>query len=285
MAMDKPGFYRYIPSCLAPAGQKSLTKLKNVYLVILLVLFGTAALLSVLVSPALAQVPSDIAPILPDIAVRGRGWEQLMQPNELLEFGLALVETSVMTATLAYHPIWNATRRKKADFETPRALFIFALIGMVVGFLIMHHGYLIGFVLFGLGGLLRFKTDENSGDTMRLLLVTLVGLCVGLDLPVVALITTASAWTILYLLGGPANFGIDIQFSDKIKPVSQSMQEIRDELQKSGFRTISMSRTKFKTTVHYVVTGARGSRRSLLEREMVKLAETEGSGISDWHVD
>lgn len=249
-------------------------------------LFGAAiAVLAVFSNPALAQVPTDFAPILPDIAVRGRGWGQLSEPTELLEFAVALIETSLMTAAIAYHPIMSATRRTRSDFEAPRALFIFALIGMVVGFLIMHHGYLIGFVLFGLGGLLRFKTDDNSGDTMRLILVTLIGLCIGLDLPVVALITTASAWSILYLLGGPANFGLDIQFSDKQRPVSESMQELRDELQKSGFRIVSMSRTKFKSTVHYVVTSTQGARRSTLEREMVRLTETKGSGISDWHVD
>lgn len=248
-------------------------------------LIGTLVFVAAFCGPAFAQTPTGITPMLPDIAVRGRGWAQLLEPWELLEFAVALVESSLMTAAIAYHPILSATRRTRSDYEAPRALFIFTLIGMVVGFLIMHHGYLIGFVLFGLGGLLRFKTDDNAGDTMRLILVTLIGLCVGLDLPVVALITTASAWAILYLLGGPANFGLDIQFSDKKKPVSESMQELRDDLQKGGFNTVSMSRTKFKSTVHYVVTGGNGARRSSLEREMARLAETKGSGISDWHVD
>lgn len=237
------------------------------------------------VSPALAQVATGLEASLPEITVRGRGWGQLLQPRELLDFALALVETSVMTAVIAYHPVLSANRKTRSDFETPRALFVYALIGMVVGFLIMHHGYLIGFVLFGLGGLLRFKTDDSAGDTMRLILVTLIGLCIGLDLPVIALITTASAFVILYILGGPANFGVDIQFSNKKRPVLDSMQVVRDELQKAGFRTISISRTKFKSTVHYVVTGVNGARRSALEREMSRLAEDKASGISDWHVD
>ncbi|WP_084353622.1 hypothetical protein [Primorskyibacter flagellatus] len=96
--------------------------------------------------------------MLPEIEVRGRGWDQLRNPDELLEFALALVETTVLAAGIAFHPVNLATRRTRADFDAPRDLFVYALIGMIVGFLIMHHGYLIGFVLFGLGGLLRFKS-------------------------------------------------------------------------------------------------------------------------------
>ena len=96
----------------------------------------------------MAQVMGSADSILPELAVRGQGWAQLQNPAELWEFGLALIETTLMVAFLAYHPVSIATRRVKTDFDAPRALFIYGLIGMVVGFLIMNHGYLIGFVLF-----------------------------------------------------------------------------------------------------------------------------------------
>lgn len=234
--------------------------------------------------PAQAQLLDASTTILPEIEVRGRGWIQLSNPAELLEFALALVETTLMVGTIAYHPVKMAIRRAASDFDAPRDLFVYALIGMVVGFLIMHHGYLIGFVLFGLGGLLRFKSDDGSADTMRLILATLIGLCVGLDLPVVAMITTISAWIVIYAFGGLANFAVEVRFT-KEQTVSEAMLTFRQQLSDRGFKTVSMSKAKFKPIVSYVVTCPRGVPRSALEREISKLVENRESGISDWHVD
>ena len=70
--------------------------------------------------------------ILPEIAVRGQGWAQLRDLAEVKEFVLAFIETTVMISVLAYHPVSLATRKIKSDFEAPKSLFIYALIGMVV---------------------------------------------------------------------------------------------------------------------------------------------------------
>lgn len=243
-----------------------------------LVALGLAA------SAAQAQIMDTTGSILPEIEVRGRGWEQLRNPAEWVQFLTALVESTLMIAALAYHPVVLIARRTRADFDAPRDLFIYGLIGMVVGFLIMHHGYLIGFVLFGLGGLLRFKSDDGAADTVRLILVTLVGLCVGLDLPVVALVTTLSAWVVIYAFGGPVNFSLEVQFS-KGRLATDAMMSLRDALAQHGFKTLSMSKSKYKPIANFVVCGPRSMRRSTLEREMARLMETGETGISDWHID
>ena len=162
---------------------------------VLLASAGAAGLLWA--APAAAQGLDQAPGFLPDVAIRGRGWSQVANPTELLEYAIGLVEVLVLTALIAFHPVSLAERRTVEDFDAPRILFVYALIGMVIGFLIMHHGYLIGFVIFGVGGLLRFKTEiDSSSDTTRLILVTLIGLCIGLDLPVIALVTTVIAWTV-----------------------------------------------------------------------------------------
>ncbi len=242
--------------------------------------------IAICISPnaSLAQVIGSADSILPELAVRGQGWAQLQNPAELWEFGLALVETTLMVAFLAYHPVSVATRRVKTDFDAPRALFIYGLIGMVVGFLIMHHGYLIGFVLFGLGGLLRFRTDEASADTRRMILVTLIGLCVGLNLPVIALITTVSSWVVLYVLGGRVKHAIEVKFSDS-EPTKDAMVRLREHLAEQGYETVSMSKTKFKPTVHYVLESTKGFGRSGLEREMSNLTHSHEYAVEDWHID
>ncbi len=248
-----------------------------------MIIFPLVAVLLFAASQANAQF-SGTDSILPEIAVRGQGWGQLRDLAEVREFALAFIETTVMISVLAYHPVNIATRKIKSDFEAPKSLFIYALIGMVVGFLIMHHGYLIGFVLFGIGGLLRFRTDDGTADTMRLILATLIGLCVGLDLPVIALITTFGIWLVLFVFGVRASFAIEVRFDDKTT-ISDSMLQLRDLLNVDGFRVASMSKTKFKPVVHYVVNANRGNSRSGLEKRMGELMETSESAISDWHIE
>lgn len=242
------------------------------------------AALLISADPALAQFAGDGDSFLPEIAVRGQGWAQLRDLDEVSDFAMAFVETAVMIAALAFHPVVIAARKLHSDFEAPRSLFIYGLIGMVVGFLIMHHGYLIGFVLFGIGGLLRFRTDDGAADTMRLILATLIGLCVGLDLPVIALVTTLGVWVILLVFGARANFGVEVEFSKK-SATSDAMLRLRDSLVGEGFKVVSMSKIKFKPVVHYVVSPARGKTRPGLEKHMGFLAEDASNAISDWHID
>ena len=248
-----------------------------------LTIFPLVAALLVAASQAQAQFTGSES-ILPEIAVRGQGWAQLRDLGEVKEFALAFIETTVMISVLAYHPNNIATRKIRSDFEAPKSLFIYALIGMVVGFLIMHHGYLIGFVLFGIGGLLRLRTDDGAAGTMRLILATLIGLCVGLDLPVIALITTIGIWLVLFVFGARASFAIEVRFDDKT-PISDSMLQLRDLLNADGFRVASISKTKFKPVVHYVVRASRGNSRSGLERRMGELLESSEAAIADWHIE
>ena len=250
---------------------------------------GLAAVLGfvALLGPVAALAQGlDAAPgFLPEIAVRGRGWSQVFQTEELIEYAIGLVEAFVQTALIAFHPASLAERRTREDFEAPRILFVYALIGMVIGFLIMHHGYLIGFVIFGVGGLLRFKTDtDSSADTTRLILVTLIGLCVGLDLPIVAVITTVSAWLILFLLGQRTHYALAVRFHEKKAP-PHSIEALGEHLAQRGFRLVKVSKSKFKPAADYVLAGPNGHGREALVREMDALVADGETGIVDWRLD
>lgn len=252
-----------------------------------MVILGLAIAATLVIFPAagLAQASPEAGGILPEIPIREKGWTQLTDREEMVEFLLALVEASVLTALITYHPVSLAARRTVADYEVPRVLFTYGLLGMVVGFLVIHHGYLIGFVIFGIGGLLRFRTSvESSADTSRLILVTLVGLCVGLDLPVMALITTASAWTIIYLLSLRTHFNVEVKFADK-RPVHESIDSIKARLRECGFETVTVQKSKFKPTAEFVLSGAAGAKRDVLMRELMTLQMETGSAIEDWHMD
>ena len=56
-------------------------------------------------------------------------------------------------------------------------------------------------VVFGIGGLMRFRTDVGPAkDTGRVILTAVVGVCCGLKLLVVAVTATAFGWLLLWML-------------------------------------------------------------------------------------
>lgn len=219
-----------------------------------------------------------------NLAVTGKGWGQLTELQEMGQFLLGLVEVTVMTAVIAYHPAIRADRRKLAEYQVPGTLFVYALIGMVVGFLVMNHGAIIGFVIFGIGGLLRFRTDVGKmSDTMRLILVTLVGLCVGLDLPVMALITTASAWAIVYAFGASPYHVVEVKFAD-VHATAQARETLEADLKSAGFSIAGLSKAKAKHTFSFTVVGGRSGSRDALVHAMIDLGAENPELISDWHL-
>ncbi|SDL47016.1 hypothetical protein SAMN04488026_108716 [Aliiruegeria lutimaris] len=250
---------------------------------------GAGLLLSLLfasfgiATPLAAQVdPSGM--LAENLKVTGKGWGQLTDLQEMGQFLLGLIEVTAMTAVIAYHPATRTDRRKLAEYQVPGTLFVYALIGMVVGFLVMNHGAIIGFVIFGIGGLLRFRTDvDKMSDTMRLILVTLVGLCVGLDLPVMALITTASAWAIVYVFGASPHHVVEVKFADK-HGTPQAREDLETGLRSAGFSIAGLSKAKAKHTFSFTVVGGRSGTRDILVQAMMELDAANPDLMSDWHL-
>ncbi|MEV8468106.1 hypothetical protein AB0T83_15115 [Fluviibacterium sp. DFM31] len=259
--------------------QRRLARLRPAAAIAIVTLLAAVGL----AGPTWAQIdPSGM--LAENLNVTGRGWAQLTEWREMGQFLLALLEVTVMTAAVAYHPANRAEGRKGAAFQLTGTLFVYALIGMVVGFLVMHHGAIIGFVIFGIGGLLRFRTDvDTMSDTMRLILVTLIGLCVGLDLPVMAVITTASAWAIMYLFGGVPRHVIEIKFADKHN-IPQARADLATGLEASGYRISDIRKSKAKHTFAFVVVGAKGASQDRLVHAMMDLESAKPGLISDWHL-
>lgn len=246
------------------------------------------AITSFLLLPVAAQAAAGIdgfAGVDDSALLRDQGWRQVTNLPEMLEFLIAVVTAAVLTAAIAYHPVILSERRSREDYQEPRSLFMYALIGLLVGFMVMHHGYLIGFVIFGIGGLMRVKTDtEDIGDTRRLILVTLLGLSVGLNLPVMATIATACACVIIWVLGRKMHVTVEVQF-ESMKLMRLHMDTLRDLLRERGFDVLAMSKQRFKSTTNYIVVVPGAGGRSNLVREMTSISAAKLHGISDWHVD
>ena len=77
---------------------------------------------------------------------------------------------------------------------------MYSMVGAVIAMIVRAEPSM-ALVVFGIGGLLRFRTNVGyAKDTGRVILVTIVGLCCGMGLYVVAIFATLIGWILVYVL-------------------------------------------------------------------------------------
>lgn len=180
-----------------------------------LALFTVAGVFAIC-QAAVAQVPDTLTQGIAGIDVTGGGWSQAGNIRELVLFVTDVLVVAAISALVAYHPCRRRHRLSLSELKTPRFFYLYGLLGLAIGFLVEQHGYIIGFVVFGIGGLVRFRTDlENSDDTVEMIIVTFLGLCVGLNLPVMAILIALAAWVILYLTGRLVGYELNLKSEDR----------------------------------------------------------------------
>lgn len=132
-------------------------------------------------------------------ALRAVGWRGFLDFAYILESLASLVLATALGALIAFHPMTARTVDTLEETELPKVYIMYALIGAVVGVTVLKYGLVVGFVVFGLGGLMRFRTNTTSTrDTGRLILVTLIGLICGLNLPHFAVLAALFAFVLIY---------------------------------------------------------------------------------------
>src|SRR5579864_6262700 len=128
------------------------------------------------------------------------GWSGFLDLHFLVDSLVALLLATVLGALIGYHPITRRTVDTLAEAELPKVHTVYAFIGAVIGVTVREFGMVIGVAAFGIGGLIRFRTDTGSTrDTGRLIVVTLIGLTAGLGLPHFAVMTALFAFVLIWL--------------------------------------------------------------------------------------
>lgn len=218
-----------------------------------------------------------------EITVHDIGWSQIANLDEISEFFLALIETLVFVAAFAFHPRANALRQDAQGWLVQASMFLFAFIGMLVGFLVVHHGYLIGFVIFGLGSLFRFRMASSSLiDGAILIMVTLVGLAVGLNLPVMALVVTVAGAVTLWFVTVRKASVVELKFKDD-DTLRAALGPVREAFSAKGFRIVSTRKSDFKPVVEFVLSHTDPDAAQSVPEVLDDLSRA-GHGAKDWHV-
>lgn len=223
---------------------------------------------------------SDMTRELPSI-----GWAGFLDTDALTQSFLALILATFLGAVIAFHPTTARTVDTRAEAELPKVLIMYALVGAVVGEIVLEYGMVVGFVIFGLGGLMRFRTDAASTrDTGRLIMVTLIGLISGLNLPHFAVMATVFAWILIYVFDGHPVCELEVNEVPKGK-VKESSDAYRVTLAALGCSVISEDRSFSKNRITFVLRAPRNKSQAQLTAALCEQVPTEVRGEIDWEVE
>ncbi len=218
-------------------------------------------------------------------ALTSVGWRGFLDGEAMLEELAALVLATVLGALIAFHPMTPRTVDTLEEAELPKVYIVYALVGAVIGVTVLTYGMVVGLVVFGLGGLMRFRSSVGSTrDTGRLIVVTLVGLICGLNLPHFAVLAAFFAYGLIFLLDAYPICRIVVKELPSGR-VAQAADAYRAVLTQLGCKVLSERKHFAKPRVEMVFRAPRISTPDALHQELCRLVPAEVRGEIDWEVD
>ena len=130
----------------------------------------------------------------------GPGWDAFAHPDQYFHAALVLLTATISGLLLAYHPVQWGRPITRDDVEQRKTVVFYSAVGALIA-IICTVAPSMAFVIFGIGGLMRFRTNTGeSKATGHTIMGTLVGLCWGLGLQLVAALATVYFWLMIYVL-------------------------------------------------------------------------------------
>ncbi len=208
-------------------------------------------------------------------------WAQLTQPPALTGLLVAFALATVLSAVIAYHPRSYGKARSLSDVESPKTYIMYALVGAVCGQIVFIEPKM-AFLIFGIGGLMRFRTDVGATkDTGRVILVTLIGLCCGLLRYDIAVISTVFAYGLIAALEGGTAYRVVVKGLSE-KTLLKSAAAYRKILDDEGCRVLNEKKNFVKHTVRFTFRAPRGIDREDLEQLFEDSIPPELKGSAEW---
>lgn len=185
----------------------------------------------------------------------------------LFDMLIVLTLALMLGAVIAYHPSIRSRMSSLEDVEKPKTVLVYAMVAAVIA-LMVEVQPAMAFVVFGIGGLMRFRTDVGSAkETGRVILVTIVGLCCGLKLFVVAVPATAIGWLVIWLLERQRT-GIIRVTAVAEASFHESVRAYRDVVAALGCQIIGEQHRFMRREFLFVVDAPPALARETLQREL-----------------
>jgi hypothetical protein len=245
-----------------------------------LVPFGLVLLLLVPVAQAQGVLSDEASE-----HIEGVGWEGFLDYEFLLHAVLVLALATALGAAIAFHPRAFKRIDSLEEAEAPKVYITYAVVGAVTGLMVVQYGLVVGFVVFGIGGLFRFRTALPSvAHTGRLILVTLVGLACGLDLPHLGVLATAFGYVLFFILEHSITCSLEVKDLDN-KRLKEASVAYRALIEQQKGRIIRQERSFSKKEVKFLFRAPNTFDWERLERDCDEQVPPELRGTLDWEVD
>ena len=213
------------------------------------------------------------------------GWQGFSDFEFLGNAFLTLTLAAFLGAIIAYHPRYTRSADTLAELEAPKIYIMYAVIGALIGIMVVKYGLIIGFVLFGIGGLIRFRTVMRSAHlTGHVIFVTLIGLSSGLELPHVAVLATAFGFVLIYVLDARITYSIDVR-SIPPEHVAEAAAAYKEVLRQQGCHILSEKKNPEKKRISFIFRTSPKVRRHQLEDLLETKIDARLKGSIDWEID
>ena len=211
------------------------------------------------------------------------GWAGFQDLRFIMDsLGILLLAT-LLGAVIGYHPVTRRSIDHLHEADMPHVYVMYAVVGAVIGVAVREFGTVVGFVIFGIGGLLRFRSGTDSvRDTVRLIIVTLVGLIAGLDLPNFAVLTTLFAFGLIYYIDSSPPYRIRIEGFLEGR-AADSADAYRKMLKEQGCSIIAEHQSREKGRIEFLFRLPRRSTRETIELAQHNIA-ADLRGDIEWEV-
>lgn len=156
----------------------------------------------------------------------------------VLSLLMGLVVAAICAAAIAWHPRRSGRDDPVEDIEQRNTLIVLALVGAVVSELV-RVDTAMALVIFGIGGLIRFRTVfDNPKITGKAIMVVVIGLACGLGELAMAVFFTVFAWVLIFWLDSTIGFRLRLKLPSKCD--AREVQLVATELvAKAGGRIAS----------------------------------------------
>jgi hypothetical protein len=257
---------------------------------------GVGALLTCLLAGARLGHAADTPPVFSPgehalLGAHGRfgwrdlwqGWAGFLDGWRLLDMVLVFSLAAALGAVIAYHPRTRAKASTLPELEQPKTFIMYALVGAVIA-KIVEANSAMALVVFGIGGLMRFRTDVGPAkDTGRVILTAVVGVCCGLKLFVVALVATGFGWALLWALERDSFTRLLVKGlpHDLVAPSAEAYRRV---LQQLGCRILGERKKVLEGQVSFVLATPEAFDRERLEQQFMTGVPEPLRGVLDWDV-
>ena len=234
-------------------------------------------------APAWSQQIPDFSAM--DSQFVAEGWRGFTDVAFLANAFLTMTLASVLGAIIAFHPRYTRSVDTFAEIEAPKVYIMYAVIGALIGIMVVKYGLVIGFVLFGIGGLIRFRTVLRSAHlTGHVIFVTLIGLSCGLELPHVAVLATAFGFVLIYVLDARITYRIAVKPIPR-EHVVEAAAAYREVLMQQGCHILSEKKNTVKERISFIFRTSSKVTRLRLEEALEADVDERLKGPIDWEID